>query len=59
MGMAPYSLDSPIASVDFQKANTLIGRDKKILQMICFVKISLLLREKKFQIYTYSYQMLD
>lgn len=22
MGMAPYSLDSPIASVDFQKANT-------------------------------------
>lgn len=47
MGMAPYSLDSPIASVDFQKANTLIGRDKKILQMICFVKISLLLREKK------------
>lgn len=39
MGMAHYSLDPPITSACFQKANSLIGRAKKILQMIYFARV--------------------
>lgn len=39
MGTAHYSLDPPIASAYFQWANSLIGRGKKILQMISFARV--------------------
>lgn len=39
MGMAPYSIDSSITSAYFQRANSLIGSGKKILQNIYFARI--------------------
>lgn len=39
MGTAHYSLDPPIALACFQRANILIGRGKKILQIIYFARV--------------------
>jgi len=39
MEMDHYSLDSLIASAYFQRAKSLIGRGKKILQMIHFANV--------------------
>lgn len=39
MGMAHYSIDSSIISAYFQRANSLIGSGKKILQIIYFARI--------------------